>query len=92
MDELSKIRERALDYNRRETKKVVESYITENCPFKKGDRITYKGKPGMIETIRAEYDGNFSYDVRLDKKDGTPSLRVVSVYSCFVIRFKRRKE
>lgn len=37
----------------------------------------------MIETIRAEYDGNFSYDVRLDKKDGTPSLRVVSVYSCF---------
>lgn len=36
--------------------------------------------PGKIEVIKAEYNGNFSYEVRFDKKDGTPSVRVTSVY------------
>lgn len=54
--------------------------ITENCPFKKGDRIKYNGKPGKIEVIKAEHNGNFSYEVRFDKKDGTPSVRVTSFY------------
>ena len=51
-----------------------------NCPFKKGDRIKYNGKPGKIEVIKAEHNGNFSYEVRFDKKDGTPSVRATSVY------------
>ena len=78
--ELNHIREKALQFNDKEREKAVESYITENCPFKKGDRIKYNGKPGKIEVIKAEHNGNFSYEVRFDKKDGTPSVRVTSVY------------
>lgn len=78
--ELNHIREKALEYNIKEREKTAESYITENCPFKKGDRIKYNGKPGKIEVIKAEHNGNFSYEVRFDKKDGTPSVRVTSVY------------
>lgn len=80
MAELAEIKQKALEYNRKEIEKAAESYISENCPFKKGDRIKYNGKPGTIEVIRAEYNGNFLYDVRFDKKDGTPSLRVTSIY------------
>jgi hypothetical protein len=29
---------------------------------------------------KAEHNGNFSYEVRFDKKDGTPSVRVTSIY------------
>lgn len=65
---------------RKEREKAAESYITENCPFKKGDRIKYNGKPGKTEVIKAEHNGNLSYEVRFDKKDGTPSVRVTSVY------------
>ena len=75
MAELAEIKQKALEYNR-----AAESYITENCPFKKGDRIKYNGKPGKIEVIKAEHNGNFSYEVRFDKKDGTPSVRVTSIY------------
>lgn len=78
--ELNHIREKALEYNIKEREKAAESYITENCPFKKGDRIKYNGKPGKIEVIKAEHNGNFSYEVRFDKKDGTPSVRVTSAY------------
>lgn len=78
--ELNHIREKALQFNDKEREKAAESYITENCPFKKGDRIKYNGKPGKIEVIKAEHNGNFSYEVRFDKKDGTPSVRVTSVY------------
>ena len=60
--------------------KATESYISQNCQFKKGDRVKHKGKPGTIEDIKAEYDGKFVYDVRFDKKDGTPSCRVTTVY------------
>jgi hypothetical protein len=77
MAELAEIKQKALEYNRKEREKAAESYITENCPFKKGDRIKYNGK---IEVIKAEHNGNFSYEVRFDKKDGTPSVRVTSVY------------
>lgn len=80
MAELAEIKQKALEYNRKEREKAAESYITENCPFKKGDRIKYNGKPGKIEVIKAEYNGNFSYEVRFDKKDGTPLVRVTSVY------------
>lgn len=44
------------------------------------ERIKETGKPGKIEVIKAEYNGNFSYEVRFDKKDGTPSVRVTSIY------------
>lgn len=80
MAELNHIREKALEYNRKEREKAAESYITENCPFKKGDRIKYNGKPGKIEVIKAEHNGNFSYEVRFDKKNGTPSVMVTTVY------------
>lgn len=80
MAELNNIREKTLQFNDKEREKAAESYITENCPFKKGDRIKYNGKPGKIEVIKAEHNGNFSYKVRFDKKDGTPSVRVTSVY------------
>lgn len=79
MAELNHIREKALEYNRKERDKAAESYITEDCPFKKGDRIKYNGKPGNIEVIKAEHNGNFSYEVRFDKKYGMPSVRVTSV-------------
>ena len=46
MAELAEIKQKALEYNRKEREKAAESYITENCPFKKGDRIKYNGKPG----------------------------------------------
>lgn len=42
--------------------------------------LEYNRKPGKIEIIKAEHNGNFSYEVRFDKKDGTPSVRVTSVY------------
>ena len=80
VQEMNHIRQKALEYNRKEMEKAEESYISENCPFKKGDRIKYNGKPGTIEDIKAENDGKFRYVVRLDKKDGTPSLRDTTVY------------
>lgn len=80
MAELAEIKQKALEYNRKEREKAAESYMTENCPFKKGDTIRYNGKPGKIEVIKAEHNGNFSYEVRFDKKDGTPSVRGTSVY------------
>lgn len=80
VQELNHIRQKALEYNEKEKAKADESYIKENCPFKKGDRIKYNGKPGKIEVIKAERNGNFSYEVRFDKKDGTPSVRVTSIY------------
>lgn len=55
MAELAEIKQKALEYNRKEREKAAESYITENCPFKKGDRIKYNGKPGKIEVIKAEH-------------------------------------
>lgn len=78
--ESAEIKQKALEYNRKGREKAAESYITENYPFKKGDRIKYNGKPGKIEVIKAEHNGNFSYEVRFDKKNGTPSVRVTSVY------------
>lgn len=59
-------------------KKDFKQELTEL--INKGDRIKYNGKPGKIEVIKAEYNGNFSYEVRFDKKDGTPSVRVTSIY------------
>lgn len=38
MAELAEIKQKTLEYNRKEREKAAESYITENCPFKKGDR------------------------------------------------------
>lgn len=35
---------------------------------------------GFIITKWQLSNGNFSYEVRFDKKDGTPSVRVTSVY------------
>lgn len=80
VQELNHIRQKALEYNRKEREKAAESYITENCPFKKGDRIKYNGKPGKIEVIKVEHNGDFSYEVRFDKKNGTPSVIVTSIY------------
>ena len=80
MAELAEIKQKALEYNRKEREKAAESYITESCPFKKDDRIKYNGKPGKIEVIKAEHSGDFSYQVRFDKKDGTPSVMVTNVY------------
>ena len=80
MAELVEIKQKALEHNRKERQKATESYISQNCQFKIGDKVKYKGKPGTIEDIKAEYDGQFVYDVRFDKKDGTPSCRATTVY------------
>lgn len=80
MAELAEIKQKALEYNRKEREKAAESYRTENYPCKKGDRIKYNGKPGKIGVIKAEHYGNCSYGVWFDKKDGTPSVRVTSIY------------
>lgn len=80
MAELAEIKQKALEYNRKEREKAAESYITENCPFKVGEKVIYKGKPGKIEAIGASTDGSFQYDFRPFKKDGTPSLRVTTIY------------
>lgn len=81
--ELAEIREKALEYERKEKEKAAENYIIESCPFKKGDRIIFKGKPGIIETIRAEYNGNFSYDIRFTKIDGKPYKNTTTIYWWF---------
>ena len=53
VQELNHIRQKALEYNRKEMEKAEESYISENCPFKKGDRIKYNGK-----LLRRKMTGN----------------------------------
>lgn len=68
MAELAEIKQKALEYNRKEREKAAESYISENCPFKKGDRIKYNGKPGKIEVIKAEHNGNFRMKLGLTKR------------------------
>ena len=78
--ELAEIKQKALEYNKRERNKVMESYLEKNCPFKAGERVTYKGKPGTLFAVRADSTGKFEYDFRPDKKDGTPSCRVTTVY------------
>lgn len=80
VQELNHIKQKALDYNRKEREKADESYIAENCPFKVGDKAIYKGKPGTIETIKTTSDGSFEYYFRPNKKDGTPSLKGTNVY------------
>lgn len=78
--ELNHIKQKALDYNRKEREKADESYIAENCPFKVGDKAIYKGKPGTLFAIRADSNGEFVYEFRPNKKDGTPSCKVTTVY------------
>lgn len=68
VQELNHIRQKALEYNEKEKAKADESYIKENCPFKKGDRIKYDGKPGKIEVIKAEHNGNFRMKLGLTKR------------------------
>lgn len=80
MAELADLKQKALDYNRIEREKAAKSYIAENCPFKVGEKVKYRGKPGTICAIGARTDGDFKYDFRPNKKDGTPSQRVITIY------------
>lgn len=68
MAELAEIKQKALEYNRKEREKAAESYITENCPFKKGDRIKYNGKPGKIELSRQNTTAIFRMKLGLTKR------------------------
>lgn len=74
------IKQKALEYNGKEREKAAESYMTENRPFEKGDRIKYNGKPGKTEVVKAEHNGNFPYETGSGKKDGTPPVRVTGIY------------
>lgn len=80
MAELAEIKQKALEYNRKEREKALDSYIAANCPFKSGEKVIYKGKPGTLFAIRADSNGEFVYEFRPNKKDGTPSCKVTTVY------------
>lgn len=45
-----------------------------------GEKVIYKGKPGTLFAIRADSNGEFVYEFRPNKKDGTPSCKVTTVY------------
>lgn len=81
MAELAEIKQKALEYNRKEREKATESYITENCPFKIGDRVKQGENIGTIEEIRVDNDGKFEYTIRKEKKDGTPSKICFKTFS-----------
>lgn len=68
VQELNHIRQKALEYNEKEKAKADESYIKENCPFKKGDRIKYNGKPGKIEVSRQNTTAIFRMKLGLTKR------------------------
>lgn len=61
------IKQKALEYNGREREKAAEGYMTENCPFKKGDGTRCNGKPGKTEVVKAEHNGGFPYESGLAK-------------------------
>lgn len=81
MAELAEIKQKALAYNKKEREKASDSYIAANCPFKAGEKVIYKGNPGTLFAIRATSNGQFEYDFRPNKKDGTPFQRLTTVYS-----------
>jgi hypothetical protein len=83
MAELAEIKQKALEYNRKEREKAAESYITENCPFKIGDRVKQGENIGTIEEIRVDNDGKFEYTIRKEKKDGTPSKICFKTFSWY---------
>lgn len=79
--ELYHTRQKAIEYNEKQVKKAKESYIADNCPFKVGDKVVVQSvKKGTIEKIYTNEDGDFSYDVRFVKKDGTPYKYTTSVW------------
>lgn len=79
--ELYHTRQKAIEYNEKQVKKAMESYIAENCPFKVGDKIIVPpDRNGTIEEIHADEFGYFSYDVRFIKKDGTPYKCATNVW------------
>lgn len=82
ISELDHIMAKAYEYNRKEREKATKSYISENCPFKAGEKVTYNGNPGTIFAIRVTSEGYFEYDFRPNKKDGKPSQRLTTVYWC----------
>lgn len=77
------IKQKALEYNKKEKAKADESYITENCPFKIGDRVKQDSNVGTIEEIRVDNNGKFEYTIRKEKKDGTPSKNVFRTFSWY---------
>lgn len=83
MAELAEIKQKALEYNRKEREKAAESYITENCPFKFGDRVKQGENIGTIEEIRVDNAGKFEYTIRKEKKDGTPSKICFKTFSWY---------
>lgn len=79
--ELFHTRQKAIEYNEKQVKKAMESYIADNCPFKVGDKvIVAPNKKGTIEKIYADEFGYFSFDVRFIKKDGTPYKCATNVW------------
>lgn len=79
--ELAHTRKKAIEYNDKQRRIAEESYIAENCPFKEGDKVVVPpNRQGTIERINADEFGDFSFDVRFLKKDGTPSLLTRTVY------------
>lgn len=69
---------KALEKKRIELK---NKYMDECCPYKIGEKVIFDKKPGTIERIVVQFGGDFTYYVRMTKKDGTPSLNVREVYS-----------
>ena len=68
-----------MEYNKKEKTKADESYISENCPFKVGDKVKMFDETGIISKIIAENDGRFSAKWKKYKPDGKKTYREESI-------------
>ena len=67
---LEHTRQKALEFNARETEKLSKQYIDENCKFKVGDMVQLGDRKGQITGLDACSDGSFLGQWRKVKKNG----------------------
>ena len=70
IQDLARVKNRALEYNSKEVNKVKEKYIATNCPIKVGDNVRLGSTVGVIESLDANERGEFFGRWRKQKKDG----------------------
>lgn len=81
IEALEHTKKKALEFNQRETDKVKNQYIAENCRLQVGDVVKLGDMVGTIEELDVESDGRFFGRWRKTKKDGEPFKESNRFYS-----------
>ena len=81
MQDLEHTKIKALEYNKKETEKVISQYIKECCKIKVGDVVTIEDDKAVISEVRVFESGEFWGKMNLFKKNGEPSKREINFFT-----------